>query len=87
MLRQYLFHGYVDADEVEAIAWYIASVDRGIPFRIDAYLRIPGLPWQAPGASELETLWDWVKAILPNTTCLYGAERETELAYEVERLF
>jgi len=78
---------YVDEDEVLSIAQYIASVDRSIPFRIDAYLPIPGLPWRAPEASELAALKERAKAILPATTCLHGEEGKTELAYEVERLF
>ena len=51
---------------------FIASVDRNIPFRIDAYVPISGLPWRAPKVSEIESLRDQVKTILPNTTHLHG---------------
>ena len=78
---------YVDEDEVLRIADFIASVDRLIPLRIDAYLPIQGLPWQAPKTEEIQSLAERVKRILPNVSCLYGGEGRTELAYEVERIF
>ncbi len=82
-----LIPGYVDEEEVLRIAAFIASVDPGIPLRIDAYLPIPGLPWRAPSPGEIQALADRAKRILPNTTCFYGDEGRTELAYEVERIF
>lgn len=78
---------YVDEDEVLRIADFIASVDRSIPFRIDAYLPIQGMPWRAPTTEEIQSLKERVKHILPNTSCLYGDEGKTPLAYEVERIF
>lgn len=79
--------GYVDEDEVLRIADFIASVDRSIPLRIDAYLPIQGLPWRAPTVEEIQSLNEKVRCILPNTSCLYGNEGKTELAYGVERIF
>ena len=79
--------GYVDDDEVLRIADFIASVDRSIPLRIDAYLPIQGLPWRAPKPEEIQSLTERVRCILPNTSCFYGDEGKTELAYEVERIF
>jgi pyruvate formate lyase activating enzyme len=78
---------YVDEDEVLRIADFIASVDPAIPFRIDAYLPIKGLPWRAPQSHEIRSLSEKVRCMLPNTSCLYGDEGKTELAYEVERIF
>ncbi len=78
---------YVDEDEVLRIADFIASIDPEIPFRIDAYLPIQGLPWRAPQAHEIQSLAEKARYILPNTSCLYGDEGKTELAYEVERIF
>jgi len=78
---------YVDEDEVLRIADFIASVDPAIPFRIDAYLPIQGLPWRAPQAHEIQLLTEKARCMLPNTSCLYGDEGKTELAYEVERIF
>ncbi|HUH67078.1 MAG TPA: hypothetical protein VLZ07_11640 [Syntrophales bacterium] len=78
---------YIDGDEVLRIADFIASVDIAIPFRIDAYLPIPGLPWRTPKVGEITELAEKAKRILPNTTCLYGNEGKTALAYEIERIF
>jgi pyruvate formate lyase activating enzyme len=79
--------GYVDEEEILRIAAFIASVDRSLPLRIDAYLPILGLPWRAPAPAEIETLTRKAKEILPNATCFYGDEGNTELAYEIERIF
>jgi pyruvate formate lyase activating enzyme len=79
--------GYVDEDEVLRIAEFIASVDRSIPLRIDAYLPIKGLPWQAPNVEDIHSLTEKVRGILPSTSCLYGDEGKTDLAYTVERIF
>lgn len=35
---------YIDVDEIEKIAKFIASVDENIPYRIDAYIPIRGAP-------------------------------------------
>jgi pyruvate-formate lyase-activating enzyme len=78
---------YVDEDEVLRIAHFIASIDPAIPFRIDAYLPIQGLPWRAPQAREIQSLTEKVRCMLPKTSCLYGDEGKTELVYEVERIF
>lgn len=78
---------YVDEKEVLKIAEFIASVDKNIPFRIDAYVPISGLPWRAPEVFEIESLRDQVKTILPNTTYLHGELGKKELAYSVERVF
>jgi pyruvate-formate lyase-activating enzyme len=79
--------GYVNEPEVMKIAKFIASVDRHIPFRIDAYLPMPGLPWRAVQTSEIEAVRDRVQEMLPNTTCLHGDYGRKMLAYEIERVF
>jgi pyruvate formate lyase activating enzyme len=79
--------GYVDGEEVMRIAAFIASVNRDIPLRIDAYLPMPGQPWRAPTVEEIEALREKVLPILPNTSCLHGKEGKESLAYEVERIF
>jgi pyruvate-formate lyase-activating enzyme len=79
--------GYVDEEEILRIAAFIASVDRSIPFRIDAYLPIQGLPWRVPTPKEMRALAYRTNQILPNTTCFYGDKGKTELAYEIERIF
>jgi pyruvate formate lyase activating enzyme len=79
--------GYIDEEEVLGIAGFIASVDPSVPFRIDAYLPVPYLPWRAPTVEEISRLRDKAVAVLPGTTCFYGDEGNTPLAYEVKRIF
>jgi pyruvate-formate lyase-activating enzyme len=78
---------YADEKEVMKIAEFIASIDRNIPFRIDAYLPVEGLPWRAPEPSEIEALMERVKEVVPNTTCFYGDAGKTPLVYEVKAIF
>jgi len=69
------------------LAEFIASVDRHIPFRIDAYLPMPGLPWRAVQTSEIEAVRYMVREVPPNTTRLHGDYGRKMLAYEIERVF
>ena len=69
------------------IAEFISSADWSIPFRIDSYLPMPGLPWRAPEIQEVEALREKVKTILPKITCLHGDGGRKELAYEIEKIF
>ncbi|MFZ2447612.1 MAG: radical SAM protein [Syntrophobacteraceae bacterium] len=78
---------YVGEAEILKIAGFIASVNPGIPLRVDAYLPVPGEPWRAPGVDELEVLREKARAILPNTTCFHGRGGEEPLVYEVQRIF
>ena len=43
---------YTNEQKVMKIAQFIASADRHIPFRIDTYLPIQGLPWRKAETSE-----------------------------------
>jgi len=49
-----LIPGYIDCEEIERIARFIASVDPKIPFRIDAYFRVPGKPWSSATRQQVE---------------------------------
>jgi len=79
--------GYVDEDEILRIAAFIASVDKALPLRIDAYLPVDGLPWQAPTPEAIEALAQRARAFLPRATCFYGDRGKTDLAYGIERIF
>ncbi|MEW6441608.1 MAG: radical SAM protein [bacterium] len=79
--------GYVNEAEVMRIASFIASCDPQIPFRIDAYLPVPGHPWRSPTVEEIEALAERVRPTLPRTTCLHGKRGSEPLAYPVERVF
>lgn len=78
--------GYVDEREIEKIAAFIASVDPLIPFRIDAYVPIPGPRWEGPRVADIAALAARISIILPHTTYFHGDRGEKELAYPVERL-
>ncbi len=78
---------YVDEAEVMKIAAFIASVNPDIPFRIDAYLPVPGEFWRVPEIDEIVKLRDRAGKILPRTTCFHGRQGDEPLVYEVTRIF
>jgi len=43
----------VDLDQVERIAAWLATVDRGIPFHIMGYIPVPGQPFPQPTAEQM----------------------------------
>lgn len=45
--------GYVDLDQVEAIAAFVASHDPAIPFHINGYFEVPGQPYPRPTQVEM----------------------------------
>lgn len=46
--------GYVDADQVEAIAAWLAALDPTIRFHIMGYIPIPGQPYPRPTQDQME---------------------------------
>ncbi len=46
--------GLVDLDQIEAIAAWIASLNRAIPFHIMGYIPVPGQPYQRPTTEQME---------------------------------
>ena len=46
--------GFVDLDQGEAVAGWVASLDRTIPFHIMGYIPVPGQPYQRPTTDEME---------------------------------
>jgi pyruvate-formate lyase-activating enzyme len=49
-----LIPGWIDGAEIAAIARFIASVDRDIPYRIIGYMPVEGLSCRRPTPTELE---------------------------------
>lgn len=45
--------GLVDLDQVEAIAAWLAAIDRNIPFHIMGYIPVPGQPYPQPTKSQM----------------------------------
>jgi pyruvate formate lyase activating enzyme len=75
--------GYIDYPEIENISGFIASVDKRIPYRIDAYIPIGDNPWRRPTPEEMEKAVGIALKHLDNVSCLTGNE---ELKFEVLRV-
>jgi pyruvate-formate lyase-activating enzyme len=74
---------YIDCPEIEHIARFIASVNKGIPYRIDAYIPIGDNLWGRPTPEEMEKATSVARKYLDNVSCLTGNE---ELKFEVLRV-
>lgn len=74
---------YIDCAEIELIAKFIASVDKSIPYRIDAYIPIGDNPWRRPTIEEMEVAVKVARQYLTEVSCLTGNEG---LQYEVIRI-
>jgi pyruvate-formate lyase-activating enzyme len=75
---------YIDHLEIENIARFIASVDKGIPYRIDAYIPIGANPWRRPNPEEMQKAVSTARKHLLNVSCLTGNE---DLKFNVLRIF
>jgi pyruvate-formate lyase-activating enzyme len=60
----------IEADEVERVAQFVASVDPNISFRIDAYFPVPECPWRAATNEEVEIAAERAKKHMDNVTIL-----------------
>ena len=74
---------YIERNEIENIAKFIAQIDKDIPYRIDAYLPVAGNPWQRPSVGEMKAAVTAAKRYLNHVSCLTGNE---ELKHEVMRI-
>ena len=63
---------YIDCSETENIARFIASVDRNIPHRIDAYIPIGDNPWRRPTPEEMEEAVSAARKHLHQCLLSYG---------------
>ena len=61
---------YIDAREVEKVAEFLASVDKNITFRIDAYFPVPGCPWRAATNEEVDEAAALARKHLNNVSIL-----------------
>jgi pyruvate formate lyase activating enzyme len=74
---------YIDYPEIESISGFIASVDRSIPYRVDAYIPIGDNPWRRPSPEEMAKAVSMARKHLDIVSCLTGDE---ELKFEVLRV-
>ncbi len=65
-----LIPGYIDASEVELIAMFVASIDKNIPFRIDAYFPAGNNPWRAATTEEVKVAAELARKHLNKVSCL-----------------
>ena len=54
MAETVVIPGYIDVDEVDKIARFIAGVDRNVPYQLDAYLKAGDNPWRRPTVAEMD---------------------------------
>ena len=74
----------IDYPEIEGIAEFIASVDKTIPYRIDAYFPAGDNPWRRARPEEVAQAVTTARKHLDNVFCLAGNE---ELKYGVSRVY
>ena len=65
-----LIPGLIDEYEVEKVAKFIADIDPEIPYRIDAYFKVPDCPWEDAGNEEVERAAELARKHLKNVSCL-----------------
>ena len=75
---------FVDVDEVERIAEFIASIDDNIPFHIIGYMPVPNFPWRRPTINELKTAAATAKKHLKNVT--WSRPSIEEISYPSKRI-
>lgn len=75
---------YIDCPEIENIARFISTVDRSIPYRIDAYIPTVSNPWRRPTPEEMGKAVSTARKYLTNVSCLTGNEA---LKFDVLRIF
>ncbi len=81
---------YIGFGETEKIALFIASVDRTIPYRIDAYFESGDNPWRPPEPEEMREAVGIAKQYLEKVYSTQQTKREltkADLSYEVVRLY
>ncbi len=76
--------GYIDKEEIGAIARFIAGIDKTIPYRIDAYFPAGNNPWRRARPEEVEEAVKEARKYLLNVSSLKGDEK---LKYSVTRIY
>ena len=76
--------GYIDLEETELIAKFIASVDKNITYVLLPYFKCGNNPWRRPTPNEMEIAATLAKRYLTNVYFFRGNE---ELQYKVVSIF
>ena len=65
-----LIPGLIDEYEVERVAEYVADIDPEIPYRIDAYFKVPDCPWEDASNEQVEKAAGLARKYLKHVSCL-----------------
>jgi pyruvate-formate lyase-activating enzyme len=74
MAETVLIPGYIDYEEIEKIAKFIASIDKNIRYQIDAYFKAGNNPWRRPTTDEVERAVEATRKHLTNAYAYNGTE-------------
>lgn len=77
-----LIPGYIDLDEIESIAKFIANCNPEIPYRIDGYVAVDNA-WRTPTEEELITSVEIACKYLKNVTYLWAGTKLKHKVMEV----
>jgi len=84
IVESVLIPNYIEADEIERIARFVASVDKEIPFVVLPYFKSGDNPWRRPTPDEMEQAANLARKHLEKVFSFRGDE---ELDFEVKSLF
>jgi pyruvate formate lyase activating enzyme len=84
MAESVVIPGYIDKEEIEKIASFIAGIDKNMRYQIDAYSRVGDNPWPKPTAEQIEEVVAAASRHLTNVHCFKGTEL---LDYRVTSIF
>jgi hypothetical protein len=76
--------GYIDYEETEKIAGFIAGIDKKIPYVLLPYFKAGNNPWRRPTPVEMETAANAAKRHLLN---VYHFRGDEEMKYETVSIF
>ncbi len=84
LVESVVIPGYIDIEETENIARFIAGVDKKIPYVLLPYFQAGNNPWRRPTPAEMEEAANIAKKHLPNVYFFRGDE---EMKYETISIF
>jgi pyruvate-formate lyase-activating enzyme len=67
-----LIPSLVDVDEIKCVARFIASLNPAIPYRIDAYIRVPSAPWPEAPPKRVQRAAEASRKYLENVSYLHA---------------
>jgi pyruvate-formate lyase-activating enzyme len=84
IVESILIPGYIDVEETERIAEFVASVDKNIFYVILAYFTAGDNPWRRPTKDEIDSAVAAARKHLPRVYGVYGNEPSV---FHVKNLF